>query len=69
MDTQGFRESIIQSQEVLECHHISGEYDYLLKVALADLSGVETFITQTLKARYSIVRSNTIFSLSALKEE
>ncbi|MEK3713135.1 Lrp/AsnC family transcriptional regulator [Paenibacillus sp. FSL R7-0333] len=69
VETQDFREGIIQSDEVLECHHISGEYDYLLKVALADISGVETFITHTLKARYSIVRSNTIFSLSALKEE
>ncbi|WP_151733604.1 Lrp/AsnC family transcriptional regulator ['Paenibacillus yunnanensis' Narsing Rao et al. 2020] len=68
-ETQGFREAMIQSPEVLECHHISGEYDYLLKVALADLSGVEGFITHTLKARHNVVRSNTFFILSTQKEE
>ncbi|MBI3164015.1 MAG: Lrp/AsnC family transcriptional regulator, partial [Chloroflexi bacterium] len=28
-----FRKTIRQMAEVLECHHITGEYDYLLKVA------------------------------------
>ncbi|MFC3747204.1 Lrp/AsnC family transcriptional regulator [Paenibacillus sp. GCM10012306] len=68
-ETQKFRENIIQSPLVLECHHISGEYDYLLKVGLADLSEMEEFITHTLKANHDVVRSNTIFILSSLKEE
>jgi Lrp/AsnC family leucine-responsive transcriptional regulator len=68
-ETEQFRKSIIQSPIVLECHHISGEYDYLLKVGLPDLSEMEGFITHTLKANHNVVRSNTIFTLSTLKEE
>ncbi|MEK3771942.1 Lrp/AsnC family transcriptional regulator [Paenibacillus sp. FSL R5-0887] len=69
VETQHFRTTIIQSPLVLECHHISGEYDYLLKVGLPDLSELEGFITHTLKANHDIVRSNTVFILSTLKEE
>ncbi|OBZ14243.1 transcriptional regulator [Bacillus sp. FJAT-27264] len=68
-ETEQFRKTIIQSSLVLECHHISGEYDYLLKVGLPDLSEMEGFITHTLKAHHNVVRSNTIFTLSTLKEE
>ncbi|OBR65151.1 transcriptional regulator [Paenibacillus oryzae] len=68
-ETSHFRNTIIQSPQVLECHHISGEYDYLLKVAVDQLSQLEDFITNTLKANHNVVRSNTIFILSTLKEE
>lgn len=68
-ETQLFRKTIIQSPQVLECHHTSGEYDYLLKVALPDLAELEDFITHTLKANLNVMRSNTFFILSTLKEE
>ncbi|MDQ0492823.1 Lrp/AsnC family transcriptional regulator [Paenibacillus brasilensis] len=68
-ETQLFRKTIIQSPHVLECHHTSGEYDYLLKVALPDLSELEDFITNTLKTNLKVMRSNTFFILSTLKEE
>lgn len=69
VETQLFRQTIVESQYVLECHHTSGEYDYLLKVALPDISELEGFITDTLKSNYNIIRSNTVFILSSLKEE
>ncbi|MEO3946705.1 Lrp/AsnC family transcriptional regulator [Gorillibacterium sp. CAU 1737] len=68
-DLPRFRQSMLEVPSVLECHHIAGEYDYLLKVALADLSELETFITDTLKARHSIARTNTVFILNTIKEE
>lgn len=66
---KGFRESIILSENVLECHHIAGEYDYLLKVAVAGTKGLEEFISTTLKGIKGVVKSNTIVALSSLKEE
>ncbi|MFD3257305.1 Lrp/AsnC family transcriptional regulator [Paenibacillus lentus] len=69
VETEHFRKTIVESKYVLECHHTSGEYDYLLKVALPDISELEGFITYTLKSKYNIVRSNTVFILSTLKEE
>jgi Lrp/AsnC family leucine-responsive transcriptional regulator len=64
-----FREAIVQFSCVLECHHVAGEYDYLLKVAAADTQALEVFLSQSLKKISGVVRSNTIITLITLKEE
>ncbi|MNP82772.1 leucine-responsive transcriptional regulator [compost metagenome] len=53
---------------MLECHHLAGEYDYLLKVLVKDTEELETFLTRTLKSDPGVIRSNTRISLSSLKE-
>jgi len=64
-----FRETIIKYSEVIECHHIVGEYDYMLKVLLKDSSELEDFIGNKLKSIKGVQKSNTIVILSTLKEE
>lgn len=54
---------------VLECHHISGEYDYLIKVLAEDTSNLEEFISVTLKEIGGIQKANTTIVLSTIKEE
>lgn len=66
---QHFRETIIQQRCVLECHHVAGSHDYLLKVVLEDTSALEDFLSKTLKNIKGVVNSNTIISLTTLKEE
>ncbi len=39
-----FREATRRMPEVLECHHITGEFDYLLKVALKNRKDLERFV-------------------------
>ena len=63
-----FRETTVLFTQVLECHHIAGEYDYLLKVAAADTSALEIFL-RALKKQDGILRSNTVITLTTLKEE
>ena len=63
------RETIVTYPCVLECHHVAGPYDYLLKVAVEDTQALENFLTQTLKKMGGVAGSNTIISLAALKEE
>ncbi|WP_258959240.1 Lrp/AsnC ligand binding domain-containing protein [Paenibacillus tyrfis] len=63
-----FRKSIVQCSSVLECHHVAGEYDYLLKVLVEDTRALEHFISNTLKNIKGVLKSNTIISLSSLKE-
>ncbi|MBY9081761.1 Lrp/AsnC family transcriptional regulator [Paenibacillus sp. HN-1] len=63
-----FRSFVMESGEVLECHHLAGEYDYLLKVLVKDTEELETFLTRTLKSVPGVIRSNTMISLSSLKE-
>ena len=66
---QAFRDAVIRQPCVLECHHVAGAYDYLLKVAVEDMRALEAFITQTLKTIPGVTGTNTIISLSTLKEE
>lgn len=68
-DINGFREAIGVCKEVLECHHIAGEYDYLLKVVVEDTRALEIFISNTLKRTKGVGKSNTIVVLSTIKEE
>lgn len=43
-----FRRSIRSLPQVLECHHITGEYDYLLKVAVRNRKELEQLVTNKL---------------------
>lgn len=63
-----FRREIVTFPEVIECHHIAGEYDYLLKVLLQDTAELEEFLTKKLKSMPSVAETNTLIILSTLKE-
>jgi Lrp/AsnC family leucine-responsive transcriptional regulator len=64
-----FREKIVAFPQVLECHHIAGDYDYLLKLLLRDTAELEDFLSRQLKAIAGVARTNTQVILSTLKEE
>lgn len=63
-----FREAIIQFPEVIECHHMAGEYDYMLKVLHKDTSELENFLSKRLKSIRGVQKSNSLIILSTLKE-
>lgn len=63
-----FLEEVIQDSAVMECHHITGEYSYLLKVRVKNTTHLESFITETLKAKSGIVRTLTQIVLSSPKD-
>lgn len=64
-----FMSSIVEIEEVLECHHITGDADFLLKVATKDIPTYEQFIIQTLTALPDIQHLKTSVVLSTLKQE
>lgn len=64
-----FREKIITFSEVLECHHMAGEYDYMLKILTKNTKELEHFISHPLKSIQGVQRTNTLIALSTLKEE
>ncbi|MCC0646522.1 Lrp/AsnC family transcriptional regulator [Clostridioides sp. ZZV13-5731] len=64
-----FKKTILEYDIVLECHHISGEYDYLIKVLAEDTNELEEFIAITLKKIRGIQKANTTIVLSTIKEE
>ena len=68
-NVESFRRQIIQEANVLECHHIAGPHDYLLKVLVADTDELEHFISHALKEIKGVINSNTFIRLSTLKDE
>jgi Lrp/AsnC family leucine-responsive transcriptional regulator len=38
-----FENEVIQLKEVLECHHVSGDYDYILKIVVKDMEAYRDF--------------------------
>ncbi len=62
-----FRARINKLPEVLECHHVTGESDYLLKVAIRNREGLEHFVVKRLTPISGIARIHTSIVLSEIK--
>jgi Lrp/AsnC family transcriptional regulator, leucine-responsive regulatory protein len=58
--------SLEAMKEVLECHCLSGEYDYLLKVACKDRKGLEIFIRKL--NELGVTRIQTSLALREIKD-
>jgi Lrp/AsnC family transcriptional regulator, leucine-responsive regulatory protein len=54
--------------EVQECHHIAGDYDYLLKVRCAGTGDLDRILTDELKSVQGVVSTRTTVVLRTLKE-
>ena len=54
--------------EVLELHHVTGEWSYLLKVRAASPRALEGLISDRIKAIPGVARSLTVIALSSSKE-
>lgn len=64
-----FRRAVGRLPEVLECHHIAGEEDYLLKVVTASPTDYERFVLGRLLKVPAIEKVKTTFVLSSPKLE
>jgi Lrp/AsnC family leucine-responsive transcriptional regulator len=53
---------------VVECHHVAGDDDYLLKVHVDGTRGLEMFVTDRLKALPGVARTRTTVVLSTQLE-
>jgi Lrp/AsnC family leucine-responsive transcriptional regulator len=64
---QSVRQAIQGLPEVLECYHVTGEYDFLLKVAIRNRADLERFALQRLTPIQGVARIQTIIVLSEVK--
>jgi Lrp/AsnC family leucine-responsive transcriptional regulator len=64
-----FGAALARIPQVLEAHLVTGDYDYLIKVAIADTSDYERFLREQLYRIEGIRHSRSTFSLRALKRE
>ncbi|MCG8364946.1 MAG: Lrp/AsnC family transcriptional regulator [Pseudanabaenales cyanobacterium] len=54
--------------EIQECHHVTGEDDYLLKVRCRGAQDLERLISDDLKSLPGILKTRTAIALSTVKE-
>jgi Lrp/AsnC family leucine-responsive transcriptional regulator len=53
---------------VLECHHVTGAWNYLLKIRLANTRMLEQFINDVVKSVPGVQRTETLIVMSTAKE-
>lgn len=65
----GVKDMIISIDEVLECHHMAGDCDLLLKVLVKDTAALENLLVHKIKAIKGVNRTSTTIILRSYKEE
>ncbi|HXC55387.1 MAG TPA: Lrp/AsnC family transcriptional regulator [Rhizomicrobium sp.] len=63
-----FLKQATASAEVLECHHVTGAWNYLLKVRLANTRHLEQFVNDVVKSVKGVQRTETLIVMSTAKE-
>ena len=66
---ENFFQSIADMPEVLECHHITGEGDFLLKISARDIPHYDELILHGLSALPNVQHLKTSVVLSTFKHQ
>jgi Lrp/AsnC family leucine-responsive transcriptional regulator len=64
-----FQDAMSRRPEVLECHHVLGQYSYLLKVKVESTSALEELLSNEIKATGGVSQTMTAVVLSTSKED
>jgi Lrp/AsnC family transcriptional regulator, leucine-responsive regulatory protein len=66
-EVQRFRSIVTEMPEVLECYHITGDYDYILKVVVQNRQDLQRFLMDRLTPIPGIERIYTRVALTEIK--
>jgi Lrp/AsnC family transcriptional regulator len=64
---QAFERFLRERPEIMECHSMSGEWDYLMRIAVADVADYERFLMHELLAHGNVATTTSYFALSQVK--
>lgn len=62
-----FEREVVKLKEVVECYHISGDYDYILKIHVSDMEKYREFIVSKLTAIHNIGSTQSSFVIEEVK--
>ena len=62
-----FEKDILTLNEITECYHISGEYDYLIKVNVKDMKAYRQFMVDKLTSIPFIGSTESAFNINTVK--
>ena len=64
-----FENAVKKIDEVVECFHVAGNFDYLLKVIVKDMNGYQHFLKNKLSVLESVANVQSNFVMSSTKEK
>lgn len=62
-----FEKEVVQLSEVLECFHVSGDYDYILKVSVGSMEEYREFMINKLTSLQYIGSTHSSFMIGEVK--
>ncbi|MCC6827346.1 MAG: Lrp/AsnC family transcriptional regulator [Novosphingobium sp.] len=62
-----FEDFVRERREIVECYSMSGEWDYLLRIVVADVADYELFLMRVLLDHPSVGGASSHFALSQTK--
>ena len=62
-----FEREILKLEEVSECFHVSGDYDYILKIYVKDMDEYRNFMVTKLTAIKHIGSTHSTFAIAEVK--
>ena len=62
-----FEQEVVKLEEVLECFHVSGDYDYILKIHVKDMEEYREFMVTKLTTLQHIGSNHSTFMIGEVK--
>lgn len=62
-----FEKEVVQLNEVLECFHVSGDYDYILKICVENMEEYREFMVTKLTTLQHIGSTHSTFMIGEVK--
>jgi Lrp/AsnC family leucine-responsive transcriptional regulator len=62
-----FESEVVRLEEVLECFHVSGDYDYILKISVGSMEEYRNFMVTKLTTLQHIGSTHSSFMISEVK--
>lgn len=65
--TEAFENFVTSRDEIIECYSMSGEWDYILRILVADVDDYNHFLMRTVLRHFSVATGSSHFALSQVK--
>jgi Lrp/AsnC family transcriptional regulator, leucine-responsive regulatory protein len=65
----GFKKNIQKFTEIMGCYHVSGSYDFLLKIAIKDMNDYQKFVIDKLSIIKGIANLQSSFVMEEIKND
>ncbi|MCB1787913.1 MAG: winged helix-turn-helix transcriptional regulator [Gammaproteobacteria bacterium] len=65
---EDFRRAVGRWREILECHLVSGDFDYLLKIRIADITSYRQLLGEILHTLPGVRDSRTLVTMETVQE-